>query len=99
MFKEFIKYASKLEFTERPNYYFLKELLIRAANKNEINLDKVEYDWITLERKKIKENKIKNKIDVNQNEIKESKNGSEEKEDNKEAKDRETLDDNKKENK
>lgn len=98
-FKEFIRYARKLEFTERPSYYYLKELLIRAANKNEINLDKVEYDWITLERKKIEENKIKNKIDVNQNEIKESKNDSEEKENNKEAKDKETLDDNKKENK
>ena len=98
-FKEFISYARKLEFTERPNYYYLKGLLIRAAKKNGINLDKVEYDWIILERKEIKDNKIKNEIDVKQNEIKESKNDSKEKEINKEAKEDKKLDENKNKNK
>jgi len=100
-FKEFISYARKLEFTERPNYDYLKELLIRAAKNNGIDLDKVEYDWITLENKEIQDNKIKNEINVKQNENKESKNDFKEKEKeiNKEAKEEEKLDDNKNENK
>ena len=98
-FKEFISYARKLEFTERPNYDYLKELLIRAAKNNGIDLDKVEYDWITLENKEIQDNKIKNEINVKQNENKESNNDFKEKEINKEAKEEEKLDDNKNENK
>jgi len=98
-FKEFIRYARKLEFTERPNYNYLKELLFRAAKKNGIDLDKVEYDWITIENKEIQDNKIKNEINVNQKENKESKIDSKEKEINKEAKEEEKLDDNKNEDK
>jgi serine/threonine protein kinase len=81
-FKEFIDYARKLEFKERPNYSYLNELLIKAAKNNDIDLDKVEYDWINL---KINEKKVK---DVSSNEehkenkIKESENGSEAKDDN-----------------
>ena len=93
-FTEFIGYARRLEFTERPNYYYLKELLIQAAKKNGIDLDKVEYDWVILEKKAIEDNKIKNGIDVKQ-----INKDSEEKEINKEEKKKEKLDDNTNENK
>ena len=51
-FKEFIDYGRRLRFEERPDYSYLKKLLIKAAEKNGIDLDNVEYDWISLERKK-----------------------------------------------
>ena len=44
-FKEFIKYAKKLEFTQEPDYCYLKGLLLKAAEKNGIDIDKIKYDW------------------------------------------------------
>jgi len=82
-FKEFINYAKKLEFKEKPNYSYLNELLIKAAKNNGIDLDKVEYDWVNL---KINEKEINNKSpkgDNEKNEIKVNESGAEEKEDNK----------------
>ena len=82
-FKEFIDYARKLEFKEKPNYSYLNELLIKAAKDNGIDLDKVEYDWTNL---KINEKEVKDESsneEHKENEIKESENGTETKDDNK----------------
>ena len=76
-FKEFINYARKLEFKEKPNYSYLNQLLIKTAKNNGIDLDKVEYDWTNL---KINEKEVKDTSSNEEN--KENENGSEEKEDN-----------------
>lgn len=44
-FKEIIKYAKKLELTEEPDYSYLKDLLIKAGEKNKIDINNVTYDW------------------------------------------------------
>ena len=44
-FKEFIIYARKLEFSEKPNYEYLNNLLLKAAEKNNIDINSVKYDW------------------------------------------------------
>ena len=61
-FKSFIEYAKKLEFVQEPDYDYLNGLLLKAAKKNGIDVDKVEYDWEILEKnkKEEKENKEKN---------------------------------------
>ena len=56
-FKEFIKYARELEFEQEPDYNYLKELLIKAGEKNGIDIDKVKYDWEIKKEKIKKENK------------------------------------------
>jgi len=83
-FKEFIDYARKLEFKERPNYSYLNELLIKAAKDNGIDLDKVEYDWANLKINEKEEAKDTSSNEGHkENEIKESDNGTEAKDDNK----------------
>ena len=77
-FKEFIDYARKLEFKERPNYSYLNQLLIKVAKNNGIDIDKVEYDWTNL---KINEKEVNNAS--SNREYKENENDSESKEDNK----------------
>ena len=80
-FKEFINYARKLEFKEKPNYSYLNQLLIKAAKNNDIDLDKVEYDWTNL---KINEKEVN---DASSNGVsKENENESEAKDDNKKGK-------------
>ena len=44
-FKAFVEHARNLKFEERPDYCYLNELLKKVAEKNEIDIDKVEYDW------------------------------------------------------
>ena len=44
-FKEFIKYARELQFEQEPDYRYLKDLLIKAGEKNGIDVDKIKYDW------------------------------------------------------
>ena len=85
-FKEFIDYARKLEFKERPNYSYLNQLLIKAGKSNGIDLDKVEYDWVNLKLNKNEANNALSNGDHKENEIKESENGSEAKDDNKKEK-------------
>ena len=80
-FKEFIDYGRKLRFEERPDYSYLKKLLIKAAEKNGIDLDNVEYDWISLERKKKEASKK-----ICEKDTKENMMNFGEKEDNKEEK-------------
>ena len=54
-FKELIKYSKKLEFTQEPDYCYLKNLLMKVAQKNGIDIDKAKYDWdINRKRRKIK---------------------------------------------
>lgn len=79
-FKEFIKYARELEFEKKPDYKYLKELLIKAREKNGINIDKVKYDWVIkneevkeAKMRKIEEEKGKEMNDVNKNEKKKEK--------------------------
>ena len=58
-FKEFIIYARKLEFSEKPNYEYLNNLLLKAAEKNNIDINSVKYDW---EEKNEKLEKIFNEM-------------------------------------
>ena len=51
-FKDFIKYARNMKFEEEPDYAYLNKLLLKAAEKNGIELDKIEYDWEILQKKK-----------------------------------------------
>ena len=44
-FKEFIEYGRKLEFSEKPDYDFLNNLLLKVAEKNKIDINSVKYDW------------------------------------------------------
>ena len=66
-FKEFIDYGRNLGFKDKPDYSYLQKLLIKAAEKNGIDLDKVEYDWVLKrkekeDRKKIYEKETKENI-------------------------------------
>ena len=50
-----IKYSKKLEFTQEPDYCYLKNLLMKVAQKNGIDIDKAKYDWdINRKRRKTK---------------------------------------------
>ena len=62
-FKKFIEHGKNLEFEQEPDYDYLKELLLKAAKNNGIDLDKVEYDW------DIKKNKEKKKNNNNEDNI------------------------------
>ena len=59
-FKEFIKYARGLEFTQEPDYNYLNELLLKVAEKNSIDIEKDKYDW-TRDDKKKEDEKEENK--------------------------------------
>ena len=63
-FKEFIIYARKLEFSEKPNYEYLNNLLLKAAEKNNIDINSVKYDW---EVKNEKLEKIFNEMKLRDN--------------------------------
>ena len=71
--KEFIKYAKELKFDQQPDYYYLKNLLLKAATKHGIDINKVKYDWdIKIEEiNKLREEKIKKE---NEDEMKKEKN-------------------------
>jgi len=74
-FEEFINYSKELKFEQEPDYKYLKELLIKAGEKNGIDINKVKYDWdIKNEEIKEKEEKM-NKIEEEKEveEIKENK--------------------------
>ena len=43
--KLFIKYAKEMEFYQEPDYEYLKSLLLKIAEKNNIDVNKVEFDW------------------------------------------------------
>ena len=78
-FKEFIEYAKKLEFTQKPDYQYLKNLLKNVAEKNGIDIDKVKYDWVIKMEEKEKEYKKEEKENLKEEEkMKEEKeNGGE----------------------
>ena len=44
-FKEFIQYARNLKFEEKPDYEYLKGLLQKVIEKNNIDINTVQYDW------------------------------------------------------
>ena len=71
-FKLFIKYSRELEFTERPDYSYLNNLLLKAAEKNNIDLQKVKYDWVLKKEKMEEEEKLK-KEEKNKKEKEENK--------------------------
>ena len=58
--KEFIKYSRELKFEQEPDYKYLKYLLIKAGEKNGIDIDKVKYDW-EVKIEEIKKEKEKQK--------------------------------------
>ena len=43
--KLFIKYAKEMEFYQEPDYEYLKGLLLKIAEKNNIDINNVEFDW------------------------------------------------------
>ena len=43
--KLFIKYAKEMEFYQEPDYEYLKSLLLKIAEKNNIDVNNVELDW------------------------------------------------------
>ena len=58
-FKEFIKYGKEMKFTEEPDYKYLNSLLLKVAEKNDIDINSVKYDWdINKEKKLLNENKV-----------------------------------------
>ena len=76
-FKEFIKYAREMKFTEEPDYEYLKNLLLKAAEKNNIKIDSIKYDWdiysekLENEKKKgTKENEYTEEKEVKDKEVK-----------------------------
>ena len=56
-FKEFIAYARNLKFSEKPDYEYLNGLLLKAAEKNNIDINTIKYDW------EINDEKIQNLIE------------------------------------
>ena len=50
-FKEFIIYARNLKFSEKPDYEYLKSLLLKAAEKNNIDVNTIIYDWEIIDEK------------------------------------------------
>ena len=60
-FKEFIKYARDMEFSQKPDYEYLNNILLKAAEKNNIDINTVKYDW-TIKDEEIKENEENEKI-------------------------------------
>ena len=45
-FKEILKYARNMKFEERPDYEFIKGLLQKVIEKNNIDINAVKYDWV-----------------------------------------------------
>ena len=83
-FEEFINYSKELKFEQEPDYKYLKELLIKAGEKNGIDINKVKYDWdIKNEEIKEKEEKM-NKIEEDKGNTKEEEKEVEEIKENKE---------------
>ena len=68
-FKEFIKYARNMEFTEEPDYEYLKNLLLKTAKKNNIEIDSVKYDWDIYDEK-LNNNKNKKEKEIKENDVK-----------------------------
>lgn len=70
-FKEFINYARKLQFTEKPDYNYLNNLLQKAAIKNKININTVKYDWV-IYKENLEKEKCSKKNNEKENKGKES---------------------------
>ena len=78
-FKEFIEYGRKLEFSEKPDYEYLKNLLLKSAKKNNIDIYSVKYDWEIINEEnekiinemKLQDVKVLNGNDFNKNNNKE----------------------------
>ena len=64
--KLFIKYAKEMEFYQEPDYEYLKSLLLKIAEKNNIDVNKVEFDW---ENNKYYNNYIKSVFEENEKEF------------------------------
>ena len=45
-FKEILKYARNMKFEERPDYEYIKGLLQKVIEKNNIDINAVKYDWV-----------------------------------------------------
>lgn len=43
--KLFMKYSKEMEFYQKPDYEYLKSLLLKIAEKNNIDINNVELDW------------------------------------------------------
>ena len=57
-----INYAKELKFEERPDYNFLKSLIKKMAEENDVKFD-TEFDWVIKQKNdKEKEEKKENKF-------------------------------------
>ena len=56
--KEFLAYSYKLKFKEKPDYNYLKNLLINCSKNNNITLTKNNYDWIIEENVELLEEQV-----------------------------------------
>ena len=83
--KEFIKYSRELKFEQEPNYKYLKYLLIKAGEKNGIDIDKVKYDW------EVKIEEIKNEKEKEEKEKKNEENNKDLRDDEKLIKQEENI--------
>ena len=45
-FKELLKYARNMKFEEKPDYIYIKGLLTKVSEKNNIDINTVKYDWV-----------------------------------------------------
>ena len=64
--KLFIKYAKEMEFYQEPDYEYLKSLLLKIAEKKNIDVNNVEFDW---ENNKYYNNYIKSVFEENEKEF------------------------------
>ena len=72
--KLFIKYAKEMEFHQEPDYKYLKSLLLKIADKNNIDVNNVEFDWENVKfyndyLKKLFEKEIEKKKEKNMENI------------------------------
>ena len=81
-FKEFLKYARNMKFEEKPDYEYLKGLLQKVADKNNIDINAVKYDWVIkgVEYEEKDESKDEDKIKLNDDRSEENYNADDEKE-------------------
>ena len=64
--KLFIKYSKEMKFYQKPDYDYLKSLLLKIAEKNNIDVNNVKFDW---ENNKLYDNYIKLLFEEDENEF------------------------------
>ena len=81
-FLEYMNYCKKLKFEEKPDYEYLKGLLQKVADKNNIDINAVKYDWEIkgVEYEEKEESKDEDEIKLNDNKSEKNYSADDEKE-------------------